>query len=284
MKTNQLSRTLTISAFSLFLLVFALVPFVLMLVISFMSHAYNQPIIWQPTLENYRILLSPIFFQIVARSLLLATFTTLVCLIIAYPFALFLSQVSLKRRPILLLLLIIPFWTSSLIRTYAILTLIKAKGLINTALLAMGIIHQPLQILYTNAAVIIGLVYNLLPYMILPLYTNMEQLDQNLINAARDLGANRRKILMDITLPLTLPGIIAGITLVFLPAMTLFYIPDILGGAKSLLLGNLVENQFLDMNNWSGGAATSIILTVFMLIILIFYHRTHRDKQQPGIF
>ena len=179
--------------------------------------------------------------------------------------------------------MIIPFWTSSLIRTYAILTILKTKGLLNSALLALGIIHHPIQLIYTNTAVLVAVVYNLLPFMIFPLYSNIEKLDTRLLDAARDLGAGKIKIFKAIILPLTMPGIMAGTLLVFLPAMTLFYIPVLVGGAKSLLLGNLVESQFLEMHNWPGGAATSIVLTLFMLLLIFIYTRFARGKQRQEL-
>ncbi len=283
MNTNPIIRRGSILSFTCWLAIFALIPFTLVLLISFLSYSDNDPIIWKFSLANYLQLLKPVFFIILVRSLMLAAFCTLLCLILAYPFAFLLSQIHIKNRSLLLVLLIIPFWTSSLIRTYAILTLIKAKGLINHSLLFLGIIHHPMQILYTNTAVIIGIVYNLLPYMILPLYSNIEKLDHNIFHAARDLGASKIRILWRIAIPLTLPGIVSGITLVLLPAMTLFYIPDILGGAKSLLLGNLVEQQFLSMNDWPGGAATSIVLTLLMLILIYFYRRTNKNATAEGL-
>ena len=179
-----------------------------------------------------------------------------------------------------MVLIIIPFWTSALTRTYALMAIFKLKGLLNTSLLYLGIIHDPLQILFTNTAVLIGNVYNLLPFMILPLYANIEKLDPLLIDAARDLGANRFQLFTKIILPLTMPGIIAGILLVFLPAMTLFYVSTLLGDSKQLLLGNLIQNQFLSMHDWPGGSATSIVLTVLMLLLLLFYRR--RFKNKPG--
>lgn len=266
---------------SVFLL--ALLPFLLLLAMSFSEHDAHQLVIWHFTWKNYHTLIDPVFLHIVLRSVFLSTVCTTLCLLIAYPAALFLSQCSARLKPFLMLLLILPFWTSALIRTYALLALLKTKGLINTVLLALGLIHHPLPLLYNNTAVTIGVVYNLLPYMILPLYSSLEKLDHNLMDAARDLGANRFKILKEVILPLSLPGMVAGITLVFLPAMTLFYIPTLLGGAKGLLLGNLVENQFLSINDWPGGAATSMLLTGFMLLLMWLYRRTHQNKTAEGL-
>ena len=198
---------------------------------------------------------------------------TLLTLLVGYPAAYVISQSSYRVRPLLLMFMIIPFWTSSLIRTYGIMAFIKVKGVLNTALLALGLIHHPVQILYSSTAVYIGMVYSLLPFMVLPLYSNFEKLDHRIIDAARDLGASKTRIFAQVIVPLTLPGIMAGVLFVFLPAMTLFYIPDLLGGAKNILLGNLVENQFLQMLNWPGGAATSVVLTLFLFVLMAIYKR-----------
>ena len=180
--------------------------------------------------------------------------------------------------------MIIPFWTSSLIRSYAIVTILKAKGILNSLFIWFGFIHQPLQLLYSGSAVIVGLVYSLLPFMILPLYANIEKLDMRLIDAARDLGATKLTVFRKVVLPLTMPGIIAGIMLVFLPAMSMFYIPDLLGGAKTLLVGNLIENQFLAARNWPMGSTVSIMLTILMgLMLLAYWRSTKISKEQQEL-
>lgn len=273
MNSNKLVKYTHITTITMWLLLLAFIPLALVFVISLLQHNEHQLIIWHFTVANYIKLSNPIYFHIFIHSICIAFICMVLTLLLAYPAAFFLTQISKRLQPILLLLMIIPFWTSSLIRTYAIYTILKAKGLINTLLLTIGITHQPLQLLYTDTAVIIGMVYNLLPYMLLPLYSNIEKLDKSLFDVARDLGATRLRILVDIMLPLTKPGIMAGSLLVFLPAMTLFYISDLLGGAKSLLLGNLIQNQFLVMNDWTGGASTSIALTLLMLALLLFYRR-----------
>lgn len=283
MKTRWWVKEVSIASVSLWLVVFALIPLLMMFVLSFMQHDPDQIVIWHFTFKNYTQLFSSVYLLVFVHSLLLALTATLLCLLLGYPAAFLIAQSSPKIKPILMLLLIIPFWTSSLIRTYAIMTLIKAKGLLNTLLISLGIIHHPLQILYTNTAVVLGLVYNLLPFMILPLYSNIEKLDTNIFEAAYDLGASKLRTLFKVTIPLTLPGIIAGVMLVFLPAMTLFYIPDILGGAKSLLLGNLIENQFLLMNNWPGGAATSVVMTLLMLLLAAIYRYADRNNKMDDL-
>jgi spermidine/putrescine transport system permease protein len=163
------------------------------------------------------------------------------------------------------------------------MVILKAQGALNALLLWMGVIHQPLQILYSNIAVFIGLTYDYLPFMILPLYANIEKLDDTLIEAARDLGAKTPRIFLKIIFPLTMPGIMAGVMLVFLPSITMFYIPDLLGGAKSLLLGNLIENQFLLISNWPIGSATSIGLIILLCLMLVLHRRATKGQDQQEL-
>jgi spermidine/putrescine transport system permease protein len=181
------------------------------------------------------------------------------------------------------LLVIIPFWTSSLIRTYSMITMLKPKGVISSILISLGIINKPLALLFTDTSVMIGLVYNLLPFMILPLLTNIERLDKKLIDAARDLGANRFTTFRRVILPLTMPGILSGCILVFLPAMTIFYIPDLLGGSKSILLGNLIQNQFLIAQNWPLGSAISVVFTLLLAVLLFIYWRSMANKDSQDL-
>jgi spermidine/putrescine transport system permease protein len=260
------------------LAIFALVPFCLVLLASFLSYDEKHLAALPFTLSNYLSLYDPLYFQIFGRSFFLAGICTFFCLFLGYPFAGFISRLSSKAKNFFVLLIIIPFWTSSLIRSYALIAILKAKGLFNAFLLALGLIKTPIPILFTNTAVIIGLIYNLLPFMILPILANIERLDIRLIDAARDLGAGRLTIFWRIVLPLTMPGIVAGCILVFLPAMTIFYIPDILGGAKSVLVGNLIQRQFLVMHNWPAGAATSIVLTCCLALLVLIYRKTAANQ------
>lgn len=264
-------RIFSIFLISSWLCVFSLLSFIVMLVISFLQHDSNHIVLLHFTLENFQDLLDPIFLRIFFKSFYVAFVVTIACLILGYPFAYMVSRLPKKLQNIALLLLLLPFWTSSVVRTYAIMSLLKAKGLLNTLLLFLGLIHEPLQLLFTNAAVGIGLVYNLLPFMILPIYSNLERFDFSLLEAAKDLGASKFTIFSKIIIPLSFSGILGGIALVFLPAMTLFFVSDLLGGAKALLLGNLIEDQFLTENNWARGAATGVMLTLIMGIGLVIY-------------
>ncbi|WP_058528605.1 ABC transporter permease [Legionella londiniensis] len=259
----------------IWLIVFSLLPFGLILFASFLTKDPKHLVSLPFTLENYYNLLSPVFGKVFLRSALMAAVTTFFCLLLAYPFSYLL--VKSKHQSALLILIIIPFWTSSLVRTYALMAILKFKGILNTILLKLHLISEPLTLLYTNFAVLSGLVYNLFPFMVLPIFTNMERFDFRLIEAAKDLGANKWSIFFRVFLPNTAPGIISGCLLVMLPAMTLFYIPNILGGARSILLGNMIQSQFLVLENWPQGAATSTVLTALLLLLLLFYRRHSRE-------
>lgn len=284
MKNSSLFRYSTLSSIFIWLGVLAFIPLLLMLIVSFIEHSNHQLLIWKWTFENYTQLADPIYLRILLQSLKLAFGTTIICLILGYPAAYLIAKLTAQQKSLAILFIILPFWVSSLIRTYAMLAILKTKGLLNTVLLGLGIIHHPLQILYTNTAVLIGSAYDLLPFMILPLYANIEKFDSQLLEAARDLGANPFTRFYRIILPLTAPGIMAGSLLVFLPTMTLFYIPVILGGAKSLLVGNLIQNQFLIMRDWPGGAATSIVLTLVMLLLIAGYRYFVKGRQREELF
>lgn len=282
MKTSRKFQYFSIALIWIWLALFALVPNILVLMTSLLAQTADINFVHlELTLENYTHLINSAYLRIFLHSFSLAGSVTLLCLILGYPFAYMLSRMKNQYKALLLLLVIIPFWTSSLIRTYAIVILLKAKGVFNHFLLFLGLIDKPLQLLYTNTAVLTALVYTLLPFMILPLYATIEKLDMRLLDAARDLGASKLRMFFRIILPLTWSGIIAGSMLVFLPAMTLFYIPDLLGGAKSMLVGNLIENQFLAAQNWPLGAAVSITLTLLMgLLLLIYWYTTRGNKEE----
>ncbi|HVE43952.1 MAG TPA: ABC transporter permease subunit [Gammaproteobacteria bacterium] len=253
------------------LFLFALLPFSLVVIASWLSHHADHFVSLPFTVDNYRALNNLIYLHIFERSFVVAGIATMGCLLLGYPFAYCLARIQGVRKAVLIMLIMIPFWTSSLIRSYALIAILKARGILNSVLLGLGVIHQPLSILFTHEAVIIGLIYNLLPFMVLPILTNVERLDNRLIDAARDLGANRLTVFRKIIIPLTMPGILAGCILVFLPAMTLFYISDILGGAKSILLGNLIQNQFLITQHWPLGSAMSVMLTAVLAVLIALY-------------
>ncbi|ARV27895.1 spermidine/putrescine ABC transporter permease PotB [Vibrio anguillarum] len=255
------------------LVLFVLIPNVMIIGTSFLTRDEANLIEMTFTLDNYTRLLDPLYAKVLMHSFYMAIVATLLCLVIGYPFAYIVAKMPQKWRPIMLFLVIVPFWTNSLIRTYGLKIVLGTQGILNQALMALDIIDKPLRIMYTETAVMIGLVYILLPFMILPLYSAIEKLDDTYIEAARDLGANKLQTLLKVVLPLTMPGIIGGCLLVLLPALGMFYIADLLGGAKNLLIGNVIKSQVLNARDWPFGAATSIALTLAMAVMLYAYYR-----------
>lgn len=255
------------------LVLFVMIPNIMIIGTSFLTRDEANLIEVTFTLDNYVRLADPLYFKVLMHSFYMAIIATILCLIIGYPFAYIVAKMPEKWRPFMLFLVIVPFWTNSLIRTYGLKIVLGAQGVLNKSLLALDIIDKPLRIMYTETAVMIGLVYILLPFMILPLYSAIEKLDDTYLEAAKDLGANKLQTLLKVVLPLTMPGIIGGCLLVLLPALGMFYISDLLGGAKNLLIGNVIKSQVLNARDWPFGAATSIALTVAMAIMLYAYYR-----------
>lgn len=211
------------------------------------------------------------YLEIFLRSVVLALWATLLCLLLGFPAAYYIARQPPSRRNLLVLLVTIPFWTNLLIRTYTWILILRDQGLINNALTALGIVDEPLRLLYTPGAITVGLVYSYLPFMVLPIYASMEKLDPRLIEAAHDLYATRLDALRRVILPLSLPGIAAGCTLVFIPSLGTFVAPDLLGGAKNLMIGSLIQMQFSSSRNWPFGSASALILMALILIALALY-------------
>lgn len=255
------------------LTLFVLVPNLMIIGTSFLTRDEANLIELTFTFDNYLRLLDPLYAKVLMHSFYMAIIATLLCLIIGYPFAYIVAKMPEKWRPFMLFLVIVPFWTNSLIRTYGLKIVLGTQGILNKSLMAMDIIDKPLRLMYTETTVMIGLVYILLPFMILPLYSAIEKLDNTYIEAAKDLGASKLQTITKVILPLTMPGIIGGCLLVLLPALGMFYISDLLGGAKNLLIGNVIKSQVLNARDWPFGAATSIALTIAMAIMLYAYYR-----------
>lgn len=265
------------------LVIFFVVPLLIVLMYSFLERGTYGGVTWIFTLHNYQRLLgdrnSYIYLGVLWRSLWLAFLTTTACLLIGYPLAFFIATRSPHWKNALLLLVIIPFWTNFLVRTYAWIVLLQSKGVINVALQSLQIINEPLNLLFTPFAVTIGLIYGYLPFMVLPLYSTLERFNFTLVEAAQDLGANDLRTLWRIVLPLTKRGIIAGSILVFVPTVGAFITPDILGGAKTMMVGNLIQNQFLKARDWPFGSALSMLLMVLVLIpMLIYFHLSEEEN------
>lgn len=248
----------------LWLLVFFAVPMLLMLAASFMPRGTYGGVDPGFTLEHYRRFLDPLYLQVLGRTVLWAGAATLACLLLGYPVAWVISRS--RHRGLLLFLIVLPFWTSFLVRTFAMIFLLRDTGLINALLLRLGLVAEPLTLLYTPFAVLLGLVYGFLPFMVLPIYASLEKLDPALLEAAEVLGARPGARFFRVTLPLSLPGVIAGCLLVFVPALGSFITSDLLGGAKQVMIGNLVQNQFTSARNWPFGSAVSFALMALVLL------------------
>lgn len=276
MKNTSKFQNVVIVTIVGWLVLFVFLPNLMIIGTSFLTRDDASFVKMVFTLDNYTRLLDPLYFEVLLHSLNMALIATLACLVLGYPFAWFLAKLPHKVRPLLLFLLIVPFWTNSLIRIYGLKIFLSTKGYLNEFLLWLGVIDTPIRIMFTPSAVIIGLVYILLPFMVMPLYSSIEKLDKPLLEAARDLGASKLQTFIRIIIPLTMPGIIAGCLLVMLPAMGLFYVSDLMGGAKNLLIGNVIKVQFLNIRDWPFGAATSITLTIVMGLMLLVYWRASR--------
>ncbi|MBO4643221.1 MAG: ABC transporter permease subunit [Alphaproteobacteria bacterium] len=263
------------------IMVFA--PNLLVLLASFLSRDPVWMLRLPLNLQNYRALADTKLLTVILKSLNLAFCTTLFCLLVAYPFTYFIARFAKEYRALFLMLIIVPFWTNSLIRNYALISILGDSGIVNSFLIKCGLISQPLKLLYTNLAVFVGMTYTLLPFMILPLYAVLEKLDRSLLEAAEDLGAGATAAFFRVVVPISAPGIVAGCIMVFLPALTLFYVADILGGEDSAVVGSVIRDQFTVVHNWPVGAAINIALTLFMLLLLHLYYKSGNsvDQEQP---
>ncbi len=274
--TTRKFQNITVAVIFAWLIFFVLVPNALVLTVSFLTRDSSNFYALPFTFESYARLFEPLYAQVVWNSLYMSGIATIICLIIGYPFAFMIAKISPKYRALLLFLVVLPFWTNSLIRIYGMKIFLGVKGILNEALLGLGVIAEPIRILNTEAAVIIGLVYLLLPFMILPLYSSIEKLDHRLLEAAKYLGANAFQRFIRVIIPLTMPGIISGCLLVLLPAMGMFYVADLLGGAKVLLVGNVIKSEFLISRNWPFGSAISIGLTILMALLIFVYYKANK--------
>lgn len=263
--------------------IFVFLPLVYVVAITFLKKDEIWGLTNQFTLENYANLLNPVYLKVFGESFLVAIATTALTLLIGYPFAYATAKFSPKVRSFIILLLMAPFWINSLLRLNGWIIILKANGPINNILLSLGLIDEPLKILYNNGAMMLGMVYALLPFMITSIYNSVEKLDWSIIEASRDLGASPFKAFCTVTVPLTIPGIVAGCVLVFVPSMGLFFISDLLGGAKSLLLGNLIKNELMQARNWPMGATLSIAMLIFTFAFIGIYKKVTGEKTLGGI-
>lgn len=254
---------------------FILIP---LLIVLFFSFTIETPDGYSFSVENYTRLMNSQYAHIFYKSIQLAGLTTVVCLILGYPVAYIISKISPSRRNLIIMLFIVPMWMNFLLRTYAWLPIMGKNGFVNNFLANFGI--GPIQFLYNDGAVLLGMVYNFLPFMVLPIFTILSKMDQSLIDAASDLGATRKQIFTKVVFPLSLPGVLSGITMVFMPAVSTFVISSLLGGGQYMLLGNLIEQQFTTMGNRNFGSAISIIMMIVILISMAVMNKFDSEDKE----
>lgn len=275
-RENKLGLKIT-SPYILWSGLFIVIPLFLIIFFAFTNSENGQ---YTFTLQNFKELMQPMYFRIFYRSIKLAVISTVLCLIIGYPTAYIITKTKVSRQNTLLMLVIVPMWMNFLLRTYAWSAILGRNGIINTIITTIG--FQPINILYTDTAVMLGMVYNFLPFMILPIYTILSKLDKDLINAAKDLGANGLQVFYKIILPLSMPGVASGITMVFMPAVSTFVISKLLGGGQFMLIGNLIEQQFMSVGNWHFGSAISIFMMIVILISMAILNKFSDESDKEG--
>src|SRR4030043_358890 len=260
-----------ISPANIYLIILVVFPLLLVAILSFLSRGTYGGIEFQFNITNYTRLFDALYGKVMIFSLGVGLGTTIICLVVGYPLAYYLAHAPAKQRSLMLFLILLPFWTNFIIRIFAWMMILRSGGLLDSLLQWLHLTREPLNLLYTPTAVMIGMVYEFLPFMVIPLFTSLEKIENSLLEAAADLGAPPWKAFLRVTLPLSVPGMIAGTILVFIPAMGMFVLPDLMGGAKTLLIGNLIKNQFLTARDWPFGAAAAMILFVVPLALRTFY-------------
>ncbi len=262
---------------------FVLLPLLYIVVVSFMTPDRAAGALPIFTLGNYARLADPIFLDVFLRSLRLALETTVITFLLGYPFAYCMSRLKDKAKNIVMLLVIIPFWTNSLLRTYGWIIMLRGNGVVNTLLTGWGLIDQPLSLLFNYGATLLGMAYSLIPFMILPAYSSVEKLDRAAVEAARDLGAGKIRAFFTVTLPLTLPGILSGCVLVFVPSTGMFFISDLMGGAKVSMLGNLINEQVHTARNLPFAAVLSLVMLAMALVFIFVYRKATGESELEGM-
>jgi len=283
MKNNIFKKIFTLPV-TIYAFILILLPLVYIFFLSFCKSDSYGGIIYQFTLNNYINIFDITYMKILFKSSLIALLTTIICILIAYPFALILREKSERTKNLVTKLVMVPFLTNSLIRTYGWIVLLRKNGVINNTLTSLNIIDTPLNLMYNNIGIIIGMVYTLLPFMILPVCSSVFKLDNNLIEAGRDLGAKPWQIFKNIIVPQTISGVLSGALMVFIPAIGYFFIADILGGGKVMIIGNLIKNQFLTARNWPFGSAISIFLIVVTFLLVWIYKKVGGKMDDLGGF
>ena len=269
----------------LFTILFVVGPMIYMVAVSFATNnSAGYGFQWIFTLDNYKKMLEPVYLQCFAQSFKLAFSTTAIVVLVGYPYGYFMAKLSARGKKIMMFLIMVPFWTSSLIRLYGWIIILQVKGVLNAVLKGLGLIDKPLKMLYSYPAVLVGMVYALLPFMILAVYSSVEKMDWSLVEAARDLGASSARAFFTVTFKLTLPGLLTGVVLTFVPSMGLFFIADILGGNKIVLVGSLIQDQLTRGSNWPFAAALAVILTIMTSLMIYLYRKITHVKNLEGVF
>lgn len=274
----------TVIPIYLFTLVFVLGPLIYMVIISFRTKAEVWGVVNRFTFKNYTDIFQSVYINTFIESLKLAFISTIIMIIIGYPFGYFMARLSHKWKNNVMMLLMIPFWTSSLLRLYGWIILFRSNGLVDKIAMAINLSDKPLKLLYTYPAVVVGTVYALLPFMIFSVYSSAEKLDFNLVEAARDLGASPFTAFRTVTLKLTMPGLMSGIILTFVPSMGLFFIADILGGSKVVLIGNIIQDQLMKAHNWPFAAAFSVVMMILSGVLVVLYKKVSGTDRLEGLF
>lgn len=283
MKNTRRGLWLTLLPMYLFTLVFVAGPLVYMVVLSFLQRDESWGVTANFTLQNYTQIFQPVYLQTFADSLGLALLSTALIVLIGYPFGYFMARLSAKGKKRLMLALMIPFWTNSLIRLYGWIIIFRANGPLDQLLMGLHITSEPLRLLYTYPAVVVGMVYALVQFMIFAVYSSAEKMDWSLVEAARDLGASPFTAFCTVTLKMTLPGLLSGIILTFIPSMGLFFIADILGGNKVVLVGSLIEDQLVKAHNTPFAAALSVVMMLMTTAMIAFYRKVSGVKELEGL-
>ena len=281
-KKIKLPLLVTIGPVATWMILLVAIPFIYVFIISFMKKGAYGGVVIGFTLNNFIQVFDPLYLKVFGESLLISTLTTIICILIAYPFTYFIAEKTTIKKTVFMAMVIVPFLVSSLIRLFGWINLLRKDGIINSILLKWGLIHEPLQLVYNTTGVMIGLVYMLLPFMILPLYSSIEKLDKSLLEACSDLGAKPATAFLKVTLPLTMPGVFAGSILVFIPSLGYFFVTDILGGNKTQVIGNVIRNQFITARNWPLGAAISIFLIIITLVLVGLYQKSGGNMDDLG--
>lgn len=283
MKNTRRGLWLTLLPMYLFTLVFVAGPLVYMVVLSFRQRDESWGVTSNFTLQNYTQIFQPVYLQTFADSLGLALLSTALIVLIGYPFGYFMARLSAKGKKRMMLALMIPFWTNSLIRLYGWIIIFRSNGPLDQLLMGLHITSEPLRLLYTYPAVVVGMVYALVQFMIFAVYSSAEKMDWSLVEAARDLGASPFTAFCTVTLKMTLPGLLSGIILTFIPSMGLFFIADILGGNKVVLVGSLIEDQLVKAHNTPFAAALSVVLMLMTTAMIAFYRKVSGVKELEGL-